>query len=61
MFRIAGGGFLVHGSPGIERDLNKHAIFRSLNAQVAGIKHEILRWMLRDDLQAIVFFRGRPQ
>src|SRR2546425_1029812 len=49
------GTFLVHGSPGIERDLHKHAIFRSLNAKVAGIKDEVLRWMLGDDLEAIVF------
>src|SRR5260221_751738 len=49
------GTFLIHGSPTIERDLDKHAIFRPRNAQVAGIKDEILRWMLRDDLEAIVF------
>src|SRR6266404_1958836 len=49
------GTFLIHGSPSIERDLDKHAIFRPLNAQVAGIKDEILRGMLRDDLEAIVF------
>src|SRR6266436_6347778 len=46
--------FLIHGSPSVERDLDKHAIFRSLNAQVGGIKDEILRWMLRDDLEAII-------
>src|SRR5713226_5473162 len=49
------GTFQVYGSPGIERDLDKHAIFRSLNAKVAGIKDEVLRWMLGDDLEAIVF------
>jgi DNA-3-methyladenine glycosylase I len=48
------GTLLVHGSPSIERELDKNAIFRSLNAQEAGIKDEILGWMLRDDLEAIV-------
>jgi hypothetical protein len=48
------GTLLVHGSPSIERDLDKNAIFRSLNAQEAGIKDEILGWMFRDDLEAIV-------
>src|ERR1700737_395865 len=35
------GTFLIHGSPSIERDLDKHAIFRSLNAKEVGIKDEI--------------------
>src|SRR6202035_3152480 len=46
--------FLIHGSPSVERDLDKNAVFRSLNAQVAGIKDEILGWVLRDYLEAIV-------
>src|SRR5260370_41376507 len=48
------GTVLIHGSPSIERDLDKNAIFGSLNAQEAGIKDEIWGWMLRDDLEAIV-------
>src|SRR6266404_3397556 len=49
------GTFLIHGSPSIERDLDKHVISRSLNAQVARIKDALVRWMLRDDLEAIGF------
>jgi len=36
--------------------LDKNAIFGSLNAQEAGIKDEILGWMLRDDLKTIVLW-----
>jgi hypothetical protein len=52
--RFVKGAFLIHGSPSIERELDKNAIFRSLNAQEAGIKDEILGWMFRDDLEAII-------
>ena len=52
--RFVKGTFLIHGSPGIERELDKNAIFRSLNAQEAGIKDEILGWMFGDDLEAII-------
>ena len=51
---FAKGTFLIHGSPSIKRELDKHTIFRSLNAQVAGIKDKISGWMLRDDLETIV-------
>jgi hypothetical protein len=52
--RFVKGTFLIHGSPSIERELDNNAIFRSLNAQEAGIKDEILSWMFRDDLEAII-------
>ena len=52
--RFVKGTFLIHGSPSIKCDLDKHAVFRSLNAQEAGIKDEILSWMFRDDLEAII-------
>ena len=52
--RFVKGTFLIHGSPSIERELDKNAIFRSLNAHEAGIKDEILSWMFRDDLEAII-------
>jgi hypothetical protein len=45
------GRLLVDGSPGIERDLNKHAIFRPVDAKVVGSKDEAPRRMLGDDLE----------
>jgi hypothetical protein len=52
--RLVKGAFLVDGSPGIERDLDEHAIFRSLDTEVAGVKYEALGWMLCYNLEAIV-------
>jgi hypothetical protein len=52
--RFVKGTFLIHGSPSTERELDRNAIFRPLNAQEAGIKDEILGWMFRDDLEAII-------